>query len=48
MIGMERIKKRWMKEKKIELWYVMGVDIWVGKGYIMKVMIVGIIEINNV
>lgn len=48
MIGLESLTQRWLTDPQIAFWSVMGVDIWRGTGYIMTILIVGILAIPNV
>lgn len=48
MIGLESLTQRWLTDSQIAFWSVMGVDIWRGTGYIMTILIVGILAIPNV
>lgn len=44
-IGLGGLTQQWLTNPKIAFWSVMGVDIWRGTGYIMTLMIVGILAI---
>lgn len=45
MIGLESMTQKWLTDPKIAFWSVMGVDIWRGTGYIMTILIAGILAI---
>ncbi|MFV0362518.1 MAG: carbohydrate ABC transporter permease [Suipraeoptans sp.] len=47
-IGLESLTQQWLTNPKIAFWSVMGVDIWRGTGYIMTMLIVGILAIPSV
>ena len=47
-IGLEGLTQKWLTDSKIAFWSVMGVDIWRGTGYIMTILIVGILAIPKV
>lgn len=47
-IGLDSMAQQWLTNPKIALWSVMGVDIWRGTGYIMTMLIVGILAIPQV
>ena len=46
-IGMEGLTQKWLTDPKIEFLSVMGVDVWRGTGYIMTILIVGILSIST-
>lgn len=46
--GMDSLTQQWLTNPKITFWSVMGVDIWRGTGYIMTMLIVGILAIPQV
>lgn len=46
--GMDSLTQQWLTNPKIAFWSVMGVDIWRGTGYIMTMLIVGILAIPQV
>jgi raffinose/stachyose/melibiose transport system permease protein len=45
-VGLDALAEKWLVDPKIALWSVMGVDIWRGMGYIMTILIVGILSIS--
>ncbi len=47
-IGLENLTQQWLTDPGIAFWSVMAVDIWRGVGYIMTILIVGILAIPNV
>lgn len=47
-IGLENLTQKWLVDPDIAFWSVMGVDIWRGTGYIMTILIVGILAIPKV
>lgn len=47
-IGLDSMAQQWLTNPKIAFWSVMGVDIWRGTGYIMTMLIVGILAIPQV
>ncbi|MCP1103060.1 raffinose/stachyose/melibiose transport system permease protein [Aequitasia blattaphilus] len=47
-IGLESFTQKWLTDPAIAFGSVMGVDIWRGTGYIMTILIVGILAIPNV
>lgn len=46
--GLDSMAQQWLTNPKIAFWSVMGVDIWRGTGYIMTMLIVGILAIPQV
>ena len=46
-IGMEGLTQKWRTDPKIAFFSVMGVDVWRGTGYIMTILIVGILSIST-
>lgn len=46
-IGMEGMTQKWLTDPKIAFFSVMGVDVWRGTGYIMTILIVGILSIST-
>ena len=46
-IGMEGLTQKWLTDTKIAFFSVMGVDVWRGTGYIMTILIVGILSIST-
>lgn len=44
-IGLDSLAQQWLTNPKIAFWSVMAVDIWRGTGYIMTMLIVGILAI---
>lgn len=47
-IGLDSLTQKWLVDPKIAFWSVMAVDIWRGTGYIMTILIVGILAIPKV
>lgn len=45
-MGLDFLAQKWLTDPKIAFWSVMGVDIWRGVGYIMTILIVGILAIS--
>lgn len=46
--GLDSLAQQWLTNPDIAFWSVMGVDIWRGTGYIMTILIVGILAIPQV
>lgn len=46
-ICMEGLTQKWLTDPKIAFFSVMGVDVWRGTGYIMTILIVGILSIST-
>ena len=44
--GLESMTQRWLTDPKLAMWSVIGVDVWRGMGYIMTILIVGILSIS--
>lgn len=44
-VGLDSLAQQWLTNPKIAFWSVMAVDIWRGTGYIMTMLIVGILAI---
>lgn len=47
-VGLDSLAQQWLTNPDIAFWSVMGVDIWRGTGYIMTILIVGILAIPQV
>ncbi len=47
-IGLDFLAKKWLVSSELAFGSVMAVDIWRGVGYIMTIMIAGILSISNV
>lgn len=47
-VGLDSLTQQWLTDPKIAFWSVMAVDIWRGTGYIMTMLIVGILAIPEV
>ncbi len=47
-VGLEALTQKWLVDPKIAFFSVMGVDIWRGVGYIMTLLIAGILAIPNI
>lgn len=47
-VGLDSLTQKWLTDPKIAFWSVMFVDIWRGTGYIMTMLIVGILAIPQV
>lgn len=45
-IGLDALALQWLTDPKIAFWSVMSVDVWRGVGYIMTILIVGILAIS--
>ncbi len=46
-LGLEFLQRKWLTDSHIAFWSVMAVDIWRGTGYIMTILIVGILSIST-
>lgn len=47
-LGLESMTQKWLTDPDLAFWSVMAVDIWRGTGYIMTMLIVGILAIPDV
>lgn len=47
-VGLDSLAQKWLVDPKIAFYSVMGVDIWRGVGYIMTLLIAGILAIPNI
>jgi len=45
-IGLPFLAKNWLTDPNLAMWSVIGVDVWRGMGYIMTILIVGILSIS--
>lgn len=45
-VGLESWTQKWLTDPAIAMWSVIGVDVWRGMGYIMTILIVGILSIS--
>lgn len=48
LFGLDILTQKWLTDPKIAFWSVMGVDIWRGTGYIMTILIAGILAIPQI
>lgn len=48
LVGLDSLAQHWLTDPKLAFWSVMAVDIWRGTGYIMTMLIVGILAIPGV
>jgi raffinose/stachyose/melibiose transport system permease protein len=46
-MGLGFLTQKWLTNPKIAFWSVMAVDVWRGAGYIMTILIVGILSIST-
>lgn len=47
-VGLESWTQKWLTDNQLAMWSVIGVDIWRGMGYIMVILLVGILSISPV
>ncbi len=45
-VGLDALALKWLTDPKLAMWSVIGVDVWRGMGYIMTILIVGILAIS--
>jgi raffinose/stachyose/melibiose transport system permease protein len=45
-MGLGSLTQKWLTDPKLAMWSVIGVDVWRGMGYIMTILIVGILSIS--
>ncbi|MEW9534473.1 carbohydrate ABC transporter permease [Microbispora sp. NPDC049125] len=45
-VGLEGLAQRWLVDPDLAMWSVIGVDVWRGMGYIMAILLVGILSIS--
>src|SRR5664279_347392 len=45
-VGLGSWTQRWLTDPHLAMWSVIGVDVWRGMGYIMTILIVGILSIS--
>ncbi|MCC6497938.1 MAG: sugar ABC transporter permease [Propionibacteriaceae bacterium] len=45
-VGLDSLTQRWLTNPQLAMWSVIGVDVWRGMGYIMTILIVGILSIS--
>ncbi|MEI6100263.1 MAG: sugar ABC transporter permease [Eubacteriales bacterium] len=45
-MGLDALAQKWLADPSLALWSVMAVDTWRGMGYIMTILIVGILSIS--
>lgn len=46
-VGLESWAQKWLTDPAIAMWSVIGVDVWRGMGYIMTILLVGILSISQ-
>lgn len=46
-VGLDVLAQKWLADPSLALWSVMAVDVWRGLGYIMTILIVGILSISH-
>ncbi len=46
-IGLDGLAQKWLTDPHLVMWSIIGVDVWRGTGYIMTILIVGIISISS-
>lgn len=46
-VGLEGLAQKWLTDPQLAMWSVIGVDVWRGMGYIMTILIVGILSISS-
>ena len=46
-IGLGSFAQKWLTDPNLAMWSVIGVDVWRGMGYIMTILIVGILSISE-
>lgn len=46
-VGLDALTQKWLTNPQIAMWSVIGVDVWRGVGYIMTILIVGILSISE-
>jgi len=46
-VGLDGLTQRWLTDPRLAMWSVIGVDVWRGMGYIMTILIVGILSIST-
>lgn len=45
-VGLESLTQKWLTDPSLAMWSVVGVDVWRGMGYVMVILIVGILSIS--
>lgn len=45
-IGLDALAQKWLTDPKLAMWSVIAVDVWRGMGYIMVILIAGILAIS--
>ncbi len=46
-IGLGDVAQKWLTDPHLAMWSIIGVDVWRGTGYIMTILIVGILSISG-
>lgn len=46
-VGLGALAQNWLVNPQLAMWSVIGVDVWRGMGYIMTILLVGILSISN-
>ena len=45
-VGLGGLAQKWLVDPNLAMWSVIGVDVWRGMGYIMTILLVGILSIS--
>ena len=46
-VGLGDLAQKWLVDPNLAMWSVIGVDVWRGMGYIMTILLVGILSISG-
>lgn len=45
-VGLGQLAQKWLTDAQLAMWSVIGVDVWRGVGYVMVILLVGILSIS--
>lgn len=45
-VGLGSLAQKWLTDPNLAMWSVIGVDIWQGTGYVMTILLVGVLAIS--
>ncbi|MCA0295572.1 MAG: sugar ABC transporter permease [Actinobacteria bacterium] len=45
-VGLDALAQKWLTDAHLAMWSVIGVDVWRGMGYVMVILLVGILSIS--
>jgi raffinose/stachyose/melibiose transport system permease protein len=46
-VGLDGLASHWLTDPNLAMWSIIGVDVWRGTGYVMTILLVGILSISS-